>query len=294
MATEEPTSTIGGIGVPPIIGRLLTNRKVVVALMILVPIVVLSALGRTIAPYDPLATDPTQRFQGLGGEHLLGTDNLGRDLLSRTIVGGQKSLLLGFGAAAVSLAGGVPIGLFTGYVKGRADELLMRLMDIMMSIPVLLLGILMVVALGSSLVNVIIAVGIVFIPRIARVTRSATLSESQEPYVLAAKARGESTAHILFREILPNVTAPIVVEGSVRVGYAILIGTSLSFLGLGAGPPTPDWGFMISQARVYMYTSPWYILWPSIALVSTILSMNLLGDGLRDVLDPKTEHGRTE
>lgn len=293
MATEEPTSSIGGVAVPRIVKRLLSNRKVVVALSILIPIIIVSVLGRQIAPYDPVATDPTQRFQGLGGEHLLGTDNLGRDLLSRTIVGGQKSLLLGFAAAGVSLLGGVPIGLFTGYVKGRADELLMRLMDIMMSIPVLLLGILIVVALGSNLFNVILAIGIVFIPRIARVTRSATLAESQEPYVLAAKARGESTAHILFREILPNVTAPIIVEGSVRIGYAILIGTSLSFLGLGSGPPAPDWGFMIAEARAHMYTSPWYIVWPSIALVLTIMSMNLLGDGLRDVLDPRTEQGRT-
>ncbi|MFB6184310.1 MAG: ABC transporter permease [Haloarculaceae archaeon] len=291
MAAEESTATVGGIDVPPIVKRLLTNPKVVTALVILIPVIVLTALGKSIAPHDPLATHPAARFAGLGGKYPLGTDNLGRDLLSRTIVGGQKSLLLGFGAAGVSLLFGVPIGLFTGYVKGRADELLMRLMDIMMSIPVLLLGILLVVALGSSLVNVVLAVGIVFTPRIARVTRSATLSESEEPYVLSAKARGESTPHILFREILPNVTAPIVVEGSIRVGYAILIGTSLSFLGLGAGPPHPDWGFMISQARVYMYSSPWYLLWPSVALVSTIMAMNLLGDGLRDVLDPRTEAG---
>ncbi|MFB6361938.1 MAG: ABC transporter permease [Halobacteriales archaeon] len=269
--------------------QLITNRKVALALSILLPIIIVVSLGETIAPYDPVQPHVADRFADPGGKYLLGTDHLGRDLLSRVILGGRSSLSLGFGAVAVSLAAGVPIGLFAGYVKGRPDELLMRLMDIMMSIPVLLLGILIVVALGSSLINVILAVGIVFTPRIARVTRSATLGVSEEPYVMAAEARGESTFNILFREILPNVTAPIIVEGSIRVGYAILIGTGLSFLGLGTGPPHPDWGFMIAEARSYMFTSPWFLLWPSVALVATITATNLLGDGLRDVLDPRTE-----
>jgi peptide/nickel transport system permease protein len=289
MATEKAAESEGGFEVPAIVRRLLTNRKVVVALTILIPVIVITALGDIIAPYDPVETHVADRFASPGGEYLLGTDHLGRDLLSRVIIGGQSSLALGFGATAVSLLFGVPIGLFSGYVKGRADELLMRLMDIMMSIPVLLLGILIVVTIGSGLQNVILAIGVVFIPRIARVTRSATLSVSEEPFVLAARARGESTRHILFREILPTVTAPIIVEGSIRVGYAILIGTGLSFLGLGTGPPTPDWGFMIATARRHMYNSPWFLVWPSAALVTTITAINLLGDGLRDVLDPQTE-----
>lgn len=288
MAAEESTTSGTGFQVPLIVGRLLTNPKIATALVILVPAILLTILGETITPHDPLESDVANRYAGPGGEYLLGTDHLGRDLLSRVILGGRSSLALGFGATGVSLSLGVPIGLFAGYVKGRPDEILMRLMDVMMSIPVLLLGILIVVALGSGITNVILAIGIVFIPRIARVTRSATLAVSEEPYVLAAKARGESTTHILFREILPNVTAPIVVEGSIRVGYAILIGTSLSFLGLGTGPPHPDWGFMIATAREHMYITPWFLLWPSIALVSTIMAMNLLGDGLRDVLDPRT------
>lgn len=290
MATEEPTPFLG-IHVPNILVRLVVNPKVAIALGILVPIVVVTALGETVAPYDPVETHVADRFAEPGGQYLLGTDHLGRDLLSRVILGGRSSLALGFGAVAVSLAAGVPIGLFAGYVKGRPDEVLMRLMDIMMSIPVLLLGILIVVAIGSSLINVILAVGIVFTPRIARVTRSATLGVSEEPYVMAAEARGESTFNILFREILPNVTAPIIVEGSIRVGYAILIGTGLSFLGLGTGPPHPDWGFMIAEARSYMFDTPWFLLWPSVALVATITATNLLGDGLRDVLDPRTAHG---
>lgn len=289
MATDEQTTDAGRLELPDVVVRILSNRKVLVALSILVPMIIIVALGERITPHDPLETDVANRYGAPGGKYILGTDHLGRDLLSRVILGGRSSLLLGFSATAVSLTAGIPIGLLAGYAKGRTDELLMRLMDIMMSIPVLLLGILIVVSLGPSLLNVIIAIGIVFTPRIARVTRSATLSESEEPYVVAAKARGESRSHILFREILPNVTGPIIVEGSIRVGYAILIGTSLSFLGLGAGPPTPDWGFMIATAREHMFSSMWFLIWPSLALVMSVTTMNLLGDGLRDVLDPQHE-----
>ena len=289
MATDKQTADGDRFELPDIVVRVFSNRKVVVALSILIPMIIVVALGERITPFDPVETNVTNRYAGPGGKHILGTDHLGRDLLSRVVLGGRSSLLLGFSATAVSLSAGVPIGLLAGYAKGRTDEFLMRLMDIMMSIPVLLLGILLVVSLGPSLVNVVIAIGVVFTPRIARVTRSATLSESEEPYVIAAKARGESRPYILFREILPNVTGPIIVEGSIRVGYAILIGTSLSFLGLGTGPPTPDWGFMIATAREHMFSSMWFLIWPSLALVMTVTAMNLLGDGLRDVLDPQYE-----
>jgi len=288
MSTDNTDSVLGNIQVPEIVYRLLANPKVAVGLSILVPTIIITALGKTIAPHDPLQINVADKYAAPGGKHVLGTDNLGRDLLSRVIVGGQSSLLLGFSATAISMTFGVPIGLVAGYTKGRVDEYLMRLMDIMMSIPVLLLGILILVALPSNLINVIFAIGVVFVPRIARVTRSATLSVSQESYVLAAKSRGESTPYILFKEILPNVMAPIVVEASVRVGYAILIGTSLSFLGLGAGPPNADWGYMIATARNHIYQTPWFLLWPSLALLVTIMATNLLGDGLNDVLNPQT------
>lgn len=286
MATDERTIDTP-VAVPETVRRLLSSPKVVVGLSILVPIVVVTALGETITPHDPLQTDIASKLEGPGGTYVLGTDNLGRDLLSRVIVGGRSSLFLGFAATAFSLVFGVPIGLVAGHVKGRTDEVMMRLMDVLMSIPVLLLGILILVALPQSLFNVILAIGVVFVPRIARVVRSATLSVSNEPYVKAARARGESTTYVVFREILPNVMAPIVVEGSIRFGYAILIGTSLSFLGLGTGPPNPDWGFMIATGRRHIYETPWFILWPSIALLVTILAANLLGDGLNDVLDPQ-------
>jgi len=294
MATDTQSQTESeGAQVPPIVRELLANRRILIGLLILLPVVVMAVLGELIAPYDPTATHVAYQYDGPGGQFLLGTDHLGRDLLSRIIVGARTTLLIGFGSVALALGIGVPIGLTAGYTKGRTDELLMRLMDIIISIPTLLLGLLILVVLSSNVVNVILAIGIVYGPRIARVTRSATLSVSEESYVQAAQARGESSAHILFREILPNVTSPIVVEGSVRVGYGIMIGTSLSFLGLGTGPPTPDWGFMIAEARKHIFQTPWFLLWPSFILLITIMSTNLIGDGLRDVLDPRAggEHG---
>lgn len=288
MATDTPPSSESGkFEVPPIVWNLLSNRRILVGLTILIPIVAVAILGETVAPYDPTAQHVADRYAGPGGQFLLGTDHLGRDLLSRIILGGRTSLLLGFGATGLALALGVPIGLTAGYTKGRVDEILMRTMDIVMSVPTLLLGLLILVILPSDIINVVFAIGVVYAPRIARVTRSATLSVSEEEYVMAAKTRGESRSYILFREILPNITGPIVVEGSVRVGYAIMIGTSLSFLGLGSGPPNPDWGFMISTARDHVFQTPWFLIWPSLALLLTVMSTNLIGDGLRDVLDPR-------
>jgi peptide/nickel transport system permease protein len=291
MSTNQLTETIGNIELPDVLKRMLSNQRILTALFILIPVIIIVTLGDLIAPYDPTATHVFDRFAPPGGKYLLGTDHLGRDLLSRTILGGRSSLILGFGAAMIALAIGVPVGLTAGYIKGRLDEFLMRFMDIMISIPSLILGILILVSLGPSLVNVILAVGFVYIPRVARVTRSETLSVSEEPYVMAAKARGDSTLRILFSEILPNISAPIIVEGSIRVGYGILTGTGLSFLGLGAGAVQPDWGFMIAEARLYIFQSPWMLICPGLMLVATIASMNMLGDGLRDVLDPRTFEG---
>jgi peptide/nickel transport system permease protein len=288
MATDTSSQTESGRSpIPPIVWRLLSNRRVAIGLVFLVPMFIMAVLGETIAPHDPTSTNVQMRYDSPGGKFPLGTDHLGRDLLSRIIVGARTTLLIGFGSIALALAGGVPIGLAAGYTKGRTDELLMRLMDIIISIPTLLLGLLVLAVLSSNVINVTLAIGIVYAPRIARVTRSATLSASEESYVMAAQARGESNMHILFREILPNVTSPIVVEGSVRVGYAIMIGTALSFLGLGTGPPTPDWGFMIAEARDHIFQTPWFLVWPSLALLLTVMATNLIGDGLRDVLDPK-------
>lgn len=251
----------------------------------------LSLFGNSITHHDPLATHPIDRLEGPSGQYLLGTDHLGRDILSRLFLGGRTTLLIGFSSTAIAVLLGVPIGLVSGYFKGRTDEILMRIMDIVMSIPTLLLGLLILVALSSSTFNLIMAIGIVFTPRLARITRSVTLSESKQSYVMAAKARGESHFHIMFKEVLPNVKSPIIIESSIRVGYAIMVGASLSFLGLGAGPPYPDWGYMVAVAREYMHTSPWFLLWPSLTLLVVIMATNILGDGLKDALDSKTSGG---
>jgi peptide/nickel transport system permease protein len=285
MATRETSlQKMLNTELPPLVKRILSNKRIIIGLYFLTPMVLMAVLGDIVAPYDPTAVHVTDRYAGPGVTYLLGTDHLGRDLLSRVILGSRTSLLLGFASTAIAVGLGVPIGLLAGYAKGRTDEALMRLMDILMSVPTLLFGLLIVVALPPDVVNLIIAIGVVFGPRIARVTRSATLSVSEEPYVMAAQARGESRVSILFREILPNVTSPIVVEASVRVGYAIMIGAALSFLGLGAGPPFPDWGYMIGAAREHIYRTPWFLIWPSLTLMLTVLSTNLIGDGLRDVL----------
>jgi len=268
------------------------NPQVTIGLGIIIPVILLSIFGNMITPHDPLTTHPVDRLEPPSGQYPLGTDHLGRDILSRLFLGGQTTLLIGFTSTALAVILGVPIGLVSGYFKGTTDEVLMRIMDIVMSVPTLLLGLLILVALSSSMFNLIMAIGIVFTPRLARITRSVTLSESKQSYVLAAKARGESHIHIMFREILPNVKSPIIIESSIRVGYAIMVGASLSFLGLGSGPPYPDWGFMISVARQYMYSSPWFLLWPSLALLVVIMATNILGDGLKDALNAETSGER--
>lgn len=264
------------------------NQKVVIAVFLLTPVVFGSLFGPFIVPHDPTQTHLLHKLEGPSATFPLGTDYLGRDLLSRVMLGGRVSLLLGVSATALGLVLGVPIGLTAGYAGGRIDEVIMRVMDALMSFPSLLLALLILTTLSSSIWNAIMAIGIVYAPRIARVVRGSTLSVKEEEYVQAAKARGESDLYIMFGEIFPNILSPIIVEGSIRVGFAILVGTSLSFLGLGAQPPTPDWGYMIAQARSHIYDSFWYLLWPSIALGMTVIGFNLLGDGLRDVLDPQT------
>lgn len=291
MSTEESTTESVQIS-EPLVNRvsdvalgLFSTKKGLVSVCLLAPILVLSLAAPLIAPYDPTATHPAHTFAGPGGQFLLGTDNYGRDLLSRVLYGGRASILIGLCSTAFGLVFGVPIGIVSGYLGGRFDEIMMRLMDTLLSIPSLLLALLVVTALGSGLVNTIVAIGIVFTPGIARITRSSTLSVKNEEYITAAEARGESIYRIAFHEILPNVSSPILVEASIRVGFGILIGTSLSFLGLGTQPPFPDWGYMVSISRSYLHSSIWFMLWPSLSLGLTIMGFNLMGDALRDVMD---------
>jgi peptide/nickel transport system permease protein len=252
--------------------------------LILGLVTALALLAPWVAPYPPTEQRILERLQGPSARYLAGTDQYGRDLLSRTLVGGRTALGLGVGAVALGLLLGVPIGLGSGYVGGRADEVVMRLMDALLSFPSLLMALLIITALGASLTHALLAIGVANAPGVARIVRSATLAVKEEEFVLAARARGESPLYVVFGEILPNLLPPVVIEGTIRTGFAILTGASLSFLGLGVQPPTADWGLMIREARQYVFLSPWPLLVPGVALAVTIIGFNLFGDGLRDRL----------
>jgi len=269
--------------------RLTENNQAIIGLCLLIPLLTMTLFAPAIAPHDPTENDIDNKFAAPSLEHPFGTDNFGRDLFSRVLHGGQTTVLLGISAALLGLVLGLPIGLTSGYYGGKVDEYLMRFMDLLMGIPTLLFALLIMSALSPSLWNVVFAIGIIFSPRIGRVVRSSALSVKEEEFVQAAKARGESDRYIMLQEILPNITGSIFIEVSIRIGYAMLIGASLSFLGLGTQPPAADWGYMIAASREYMWNSPYPLLFPSLALMLVILGFNLLGDGLREIMDPRVE-----
>ncbi len=260
--------------------------------LIVLLIVALAALATFVTPYPYDEMSIMARLKPPSAAHWFGTDEYGRDVLSRTLVGARPTLLMGFGATAFALAVGVPLGLVAGYRRGRIDEAIMRTTDVLMSFPPILLGLLVLAVTTPALWKAMLAVGIVYVPPIVRLTRSVTLEIAQEEFILAATARGDGAWYILISEILPNAWPPIVVEGSLRITFAILLGAALSFLGLGAQPPTADWGLMISEARAFIERAPWITLAPGIAMCVTVIAVNLLGDGLREVLDPRMRSAR--
>src|SRR5258708_6166111 len=232
------------------------------------------------------------RLQPPSGGDWFGTDEFGRDVLSRVLIGARASLAMGLGATAISLSIGVPLGLLAGYHRGSFDEVIIRIMDIVMSFPPILLG-LLVLAVGTpSFWKAMLAVGIVYVPAMVRLTRCVTLGLVNEEFILAARARCERSIYILFCEILHNAWAPIAVERSVRVAFAILLGAALSSLGMGAQPPSSDWGLMISEARPLVDSAPWVALAPGVVMCLTVIGVNLLGDGLREALDPRMVRSR--
>jgi peptide/nickel transport system permease protein len=256
-------------------------------LVIVVTIVLLGLLAPWIAPHPWDTISMRTRFLPPSGTYWLGTDEYGRDVLSRLLMGTRLSLAMGVSATLVSLAFGVPTGLAAGYFRGRIDEVLMRSADVLMAIPPIMLGLLVLAVTPPSLWKTAVAVGFVYIPPIARVTRSVTLALANEDFIQAARARAESASYILFREILPNAWPPLIVEASLRVTYAILLGSALSFLGLGAQPPSSDWGLMISEARSFIDRAPWIALAPGFAMCLLVIGINLVGDGARERLDPR-------
>lgn len=235
------------------------------------------------SPFEP-------RFAPLQGPslaHPFGTDTLGRDVLARTIYGAKVSIQVALTAVLVAAAIGSPLGIVAGYAGGYVEIVVMRLADVLLGFPALVLAIGLVAALGFSLTNVIIAIGIVYVPQFIRIARSTALSVSNEEYVDAANGMGYSTPHIVFREVLPNCISPLLVQASLLMAFAIIAEASLSFLGLGVQPPTPTWGQMVSTGSGYLTTAPWLSLFPGAMIFLTVLGFNLVGDGLRDALDPR-------
>ena len=256
-------------------------------LVIVCTIVVLSLLAPWIAPHPWDTISIRTRFQPPSTTYWFGTDDYGRDVLSRLLMGGRLSLAMGIGATVISVLFGVPLGLAAGYFRGMVDEILMRIADVLMAIPAIMLGLLVLAVTPPALWKTAVAVGFVYVPLIARVARGVTLGLANEDFVQAARARAEGAPYILFREILPNAWPPLIVEASLRVTYAILLGSALSFLGLGAQPPSSDWGLMISEARTFIDRAPWIALAPGFAMCLLVIGINLIGDGLRERLDPR-------
>jgi peptide/nickel transport system permease protein len=269
--------------------RLLRNKMAMLGLVILVLLALSAIFADFIADYDSkvIAQNISERLQGPSAAHWFGTDEFGRDIFARIIHGGRVSLVVGLISVSVSLIIGGTLGAFAGFYGGTVDNVIMRIMDIFLAIPSTLLAITIVAALGTSLVNVMLAIGISGIPNFARIVRAAVMSVKDQEFVESARAIGASNATIIFREIIPNCMAPIIVQATLSVASAILSTASLSFLGLGVQPPSPEWGAMLSSGRNFLRDAIHITLFPGLAIVITILALNLLGDGLRDALDPR-------
>ncbi len=252
-----------------------------------------SVAAPLIAPYDPIATDTLHRLQGVSGAHFLGTDEIGRDTLSRLLYGGRLSIVVAAIAVGIGLSGGGLIGMIAGYRPGRLDAVLMRIMDLLFSFPAILLAVVIMAALGSSTTNAMMAIGIIFIPGFARYGRSLTRSVMLEQYIAYARSTGVPFHRILMRDVLPNVAPGLIVQATVAIGYAVTLEATLSFLGLGAQPPTPSWGNMIDAGRGFMSRAPLMVLAPAIAILIAVLSTNLLGEGLQLCNDKRLSGGKS-
>ncbi len=266
---------------------LFKNKAAVVGLGIIILLVLVTAFGKFIMPYNPYIGELSQSLKPPSSAHILGTDEQGRDILSRIIDGTKVSLRVGVTAVAIALTAGIIIGAVAGYYGGVADMLVMRIMDIMLAFPSLLLAIAFMSALGKGIDKAIIAISIVTIPEYARIVRGSVLAVKENEYIQAARVIGNRDAAIIYKHILPNILSPIVVRATLGISTAILETSALGFLGLGIQPPYAEWGSMLGAGRGYFYNAPHIILFPGLAITITVLAFNLLGDGLRDALDPK-------
>ena len=246
--------------------------------------VILAVFAPLIIPYPPEQMSFAATSQAPSWAHPFGTDRYGRDMLSRTIMGGQLTLAFGFGSVAICFLIGLPAGLISAYYGGVVDQIIMRIMDVLMSFPTLLLGLLILTIAGPDLFNLIVAVGIVYCPRTTRVVRAAALSLTHATFIEAAKARAEPSLYIIVRELLPCAWGAIIVELCIRLGYSILLGASFNYLGLGVQPPAADWGLLVYEARVQMFAAPWTVIFPILFIISLVASLHLVGDSIDERL----------
>ena len=267
--------------------RFRRNRKAVLGALLLGAVAAAALLTPLVSPYSPTAPSPEEVFAAPGPRHWMGTDEIGRDLFSRVLAGARISFAVGLAASALTLAGGVVFGLVSGYRGGWVDAVTMRGVDVMLAVPTLLFALAIAAALGSALSNVVLAVGVASIPRFTRFVRGCVLSARENVYVEAARAGGCSEARVAVRHILPNIYGPALILGTLNVGVAILTAATLSFLGMGAQPPTPEWGLILAQGRDYLQNAWWISTFPGVAIALTVLAVNLVGDGLHDALDPR-------
>ncbi|MBC8441292.1 MAG: ABC transporter permease [Deltaproteobacteria bacterium] len=275
------------------LSQLWRNKTAIAGLIIIVVFILVAIFAPYISPHDPIETSlydqlkPPFWYEGGTTKNYLGTDDLGRDILSRLIYGARISLMVSVISVSLAFFFGTLIGAISGYKKGWIDNIVMRMMDIILSFPYILLAIVIVAYLGPSLKNAMIAIGITYVPRFARIVRGSVLEECEKDYVTAARAIGASEFRIIFLAILPNCMGPLIVQTTLNFASAILDAAALSFLGLGAQPPTPEWGAMIAQSRSLILRASWVMTLPGLAILFAVLGFNLLGDGLRDALDPR-------
>ncbi len=269
------------------------SKGAMAGLVIVITVFLLAAFADVVAPHDPNLTDsavflaPPAWQAGGTSAHWLGTDAIGRDILSRLIHGARLSLAIGVAVVTLSVVVGTLLGLLAGYFRGIFEIAVMRVMDIVLTLPSLLLAIVIVAILGPSLLNAMLAVAIVVLPHYVRITRAAVIAETSRDYVTAARMGGAGHWRVMFSEVLPNCMAPLIVQASLGISAAILDAAALGFLGLGAQPPSPEWGTMLADAREFVLRAWWVVTFPGLAILITVLAFNLLGDGLRDALDPK-------
>jgi len=269
------------------------NRGAVIGLWVFFGLILLAIFAPLIAPHDPThqARDallvPPVWQDGGSSTYLLGTDAIGRDILSRLLFGARFSLFIGLVVVTIALVGGIALGLIAGFFGGWVDSVIMRVMDVVLAFPSLLLALVLVAILGPGLTNAMIAIALVLQPHFARLTRAAVMAEKNREYVMAARVAGASKLRLMFCTILPNCLGPLIVQGTLSFSNAILDAAALGFLGMGAQPPTPEWGTMLAEAREFILRAPWVVTFPGVAILITVLAINLVGDGLRDALDPK-------